>query len=80
MYGGPQHGGEAIPGSVLGKVASSKGIGNVIGLLAEVVELRGHGSQRGIEIPQLLYWPLWVHSVGGQWGGQRSPNMRREVG
>jgi len=44
MQGGPQHGGDAKPGSVLGEVAHSKGINNAISLLAEVIELRGHGA------------------------------------
>ncbi len=47
--GGPQHGGEAKPGSVLGEVASGKGISNAISLLAEVVELRNHGAREGLE-------------------------------
>jgi len=46
--GRPQHGHEAQPSSVPGKVASSKGSGNGIGLLAQVVELWEHGAGKGL--------------------------------
>jgi len=48
VQGGPQHGGEAEPGSIAWEVASSKGIGNRVGLLTQMGELQTHGTQEGL--------------------------------
>jgi len=48
VQGRPQHGGEAKPGGITWEVASRKGIGNGVGLFAQLGELQTHGTQEGL--------------------------------